>query len=64
VKPVDAFSSTLYAETIGWNWVATRQIRIQVEATLQSFGDFDQTMRMDNAEATRFYADLWATWRL
>src|SRR3569833_615803 len=64
VKPVDAFSSTLYAETIGWNWGATRQIRIQVEATLQSFGDFDQTLRMDNAEATRFYADLWATWRL
>lgn len=64
VKPVDAFSSTLYAETIGWNWVATRQIRIQVDATLESFGDFDQTMRMDNAEATRFYADLWATWRL
>ncbi|HEY6037562.1 MAG TPA: hypothetical protein VIV58_24945, partial [Kofleriaceae bacterium] len=64
VKPVDAFSSTLYAETIGWNWVATRQIRIQVDATLESFGDFDQTMLMDNAEATRFYADLWATWRL
>jgi hypothetical protein len=64
VKPVDAFSSTLYAETIGWNWVATRQIRIQLDASLQSFGDFDQTLLMDNAEATRFYAELWATWRL
>ena len=64
VKPVDAFSSTLYAESIGFNWVATRQIRIQLDATLESFGDFDQTMLMDNAEATRFYAELWATWRL
>jgi hypothetical protein len=64
VKPVDAFGSTLYAQTIGWNWVATRQIRIQADASLQSFGDFDQTTLMDNAGATRFYAELWATWRL
>jgi hypothetical protein len=64
VKPVEAFGATIYAETLGWNWVATRQIRIQLDATLQSMGDFDQTLLMDNAAATRFYAELWATWRL
>ncbi|HEX7699573.1 MAG TPA: porin [Kofleriaceae bacterium] len=64
VKPVDAFGSTLYAETLGWNWVATRQIRIQLDATLQTFGEFDQTTMMDDAGATRFYGELWATWRL
>ena len=64
VKPIDAFGSTLFAETLGWNWVATRQIRIQLDASLQTFGEFDQTTAMTNAGATRFYAELWATWRL
>ena len=64
VKPVEAFAATLFATTVGWNWVATPQIRIQADASLQSFGDFDQTRLMDNAGATRFYAELWATWRL
>jgi hypothetical protein len=64
VKPVDAFGATMYAETVGWNWVATRQIRIEADATLQTFGEFDQTLTQDNANATRFYAELWATWRL
>jgi hypothetical protein len=64
VTPVDAFSATLFAETLGWNWVATRQIRIQADASLQSMGDFDQTLKMDNSGATRFYAELWATWKL
>jgi hypothetical protein len=64
VKPVDAFSATLIAETLGVNWVATPYFRLQGEATLEHFGDFDQTLMMDNAGATRFYAQLWASWRL
>jgi hypothetical protein len=64
VKPVDAFSATLIAETLGLDWVATPHFRLQGEATLQHFGEFDQTLMMDNAGATRFYAQLWATWRL
>ena len=49
VKPVDAFSSTLYAETIGWNWVATRQIRIQLDATLAIV----RRLRSDDADGQR-----------
>ncbi len=64
VAPTDAFSATMYAETLGVNWVATRQIRLQADAMLQSHGDFNQTAQMDNAGATRFYAELWATWKL
>ncbi|MFT3698969.1 MAG: hypothetical protein QM831_37830 [Kofleriaceae bacterium] len=64
VKPVDAFAAHLFAESIGFNWVATRQIRIQLDATLEQMGAFDQTEANDNANATRFYGELWATWKL
>ena len=64
VSPADAFSATLTAETLGINWVATRQIRLQADAMLQQHGDFNQTLTMENAGATRFYAELWATWKL
>ncbi len=64
VSPADAFSATLTAETLGINWVATRQIRLQADVMLQQHGDFNQTLTMENAGATRFYAELWATWKL
>lgn len=64
VSPADAFSATMVAETLGVNWVATRQIRLQADAMLQSHGDFNQTQTMENAGTTRFYAELWATWKL
>ncbi|HEY0254553.1 MAG TPA: porin [Kofleriaceae bacterium] len=64
VKPVDAFSATIYAETLGWTWIATSQIRVQVDATLEKLGPFDQTRLLDNANATRVYAEAWATWKL
>ena len=64
VKPVDAFGATFFNATLGWNWQATPQVRIQAEANFEAFGQFDQTLAMDNADAKRFYAQLWAIWRL
>ena len=64
VKPVDAFAAHYLAATLGWDWVPTRQIRIQADVSLQSFGDFDHTLESDNAGATRFYAQVFALWRM
>ncbi|HEY3807073.1 MAG TPA: hypothetical protein VGL61_30940 [Kofleriaceae bacterium] len=64
VKPVDAFAAHYYGWTLGWDWVPTRQFRIEADLMLQSFGDFDHTILDDNAGATRFYAEVFALWRM
>jgi hypothetical protein len=64
IKPADAFAAHYLGWTLGWDWVPTRQFRIEADVSLQSFGDFDHTMTGDNAGATRVYAQLFALWRM
>jgi hypothetical protein len=64
VKPIDAFAAHYFAWTLGWDWVPTRQFRIQADVALESFGDLDHTMLGDNAAATRVYAQVFGLWRM
>jgi len=64
IKPADAFAAHYFGMTLGWDWVPTRQFRLQADVSLQSFGDFDHTMLGDNAGATRVYGQVFALWRM
>ena len=64
IKPIDAFAAHYFGWTVGWDWVPTRQFRVQAEVSLESFGDFDHTMLADDAGATRVYAHVFGLWRM
>jgi hypothetical protein len=64
IKPMDEFAAHYFGWTLGWDWVPTRQFRLQAEVSLQSFGDFDHTMLGDDAGATRVYAQVFGLWRM
>jgi hypothetical protein len=64
IKPIEVFAAHYYSWTLAWDWVPTRQLRIQAELMLEWFGDFDHTIAGDNAGATRVYGDVFALWRM
>lgn len=64
IKPVDAKAATFGSLELGWHWVASPNLRVQVDAAVQRFGDGDRTLLDENRGATRYYAQTWAVFRL
>ena len=64
VKPVDQGAATLMMGELGAHWQIGRQIRVQTDLAVEKFGTNDNTFLNENKGAMRYYAQLWATFRL
>ena len=64
IKPVDQAAATLVMGELGVHWELSRQVRLQVDAALEKFGAADNTVLNENKDATRFYGQVWAVFRL
>jgi hypothetical protein len=63
-KPAETAAATFVSITSGVHFEVTPQLRVQIDAALQKYNALAITRAMENAGATRLYAELRATWRL
>jgi hypothetical protein len=71
VKPVDdpdpdahGDAATLAMVEGGVHWEASQRLRLQADVAIEKFGNNDVTLLNENKNATRVWAQVWATVRL